>query len=222
MIGGVLSDIYNKEERNTPMAVFTGAAFVGTGLGPMVSGFIAQNASWRWIYYCQAMMSAVVLLLVGIFFRETRGNVLLRRKARALNQYYDAVDEAGYHIVVVLGDGNWIEQERFRWKAKEDGERETLGKTILVSLRRPFRMSSSLTGCSAILTILGLLLTEPVVFMFSLWISFSYAILYLQFDSILLVYQSQYGFSIQQSCAVFAGMLHYSYLIPYHTNRNIN
>jgi hypothetical protein len=57
------------------------------------------------------------------------------------------------------------------------------------------------------LTFEDLLLTEPVVFLFSLWISFSYAVLYLQFDSILLVYQEVYDFDIQQSCAVFAGTL---------------
>jgi hypothetical protein len=72
----------------------------------MVSGFIAQNFSWRWIYFCQAIISAVVLLLVGRFFMESRGNVLLRRKARALNEYYDAIDEAGHHIMVASDDGN--------------------------------------------------------------------------------------------------------------------
>jgi MFS family permease len=143
MIGGILSDIYTKEERNTPMALFSGAAFFGTGLGPLVSGFIAQNSSWRWIYFCQAIMSAVVVLLVAIFFLETRGNVLLRRKACALNNYYDTVEEAGHHFMTVSNDGNWVIQEKFRWKAKEDDERETLRKTIIVSLSRPFRIVSN-------------------------------------------------------------------------------
>ncbi|MCJ1233261.1 hypothetical protein MMC14_001216 [Varicellaria rhodocarpa] len=36
MVGGVISDIYHTEDRNTPMALFSGAALFGTGLGPVV------------------------------------------------------------------------------------------------------------------------------------------------------------------------------------------
>lgn len=52
MVGGVVSDLYHAEDRNTPMALFSGGALFGTGLGPLVSGFIAQNAHWRckWNY----------------------------------------------------------------------------------------------------------------------------------------------------------------------------
>lgn len=47
MVGGVVSDLYHAEGRNTPMALFSGGALFGTGLGPLVSGFIAQNTTWR-------------------------------------------------------------------------------------------------------------------------------------------------------------------------------
>lgn len=47
MVGGVVSDLYHAESRNTPMALFSGGALFGTGMGPLVSGFIAQNTSWR-------------------------------------------------------------------------------------------------------------------------------------------------------------------------------
>jgi hypothetical protein len=42
VIGGVLADVYVKEERNTPMALFSGSVLAGTGLGPMVSGIMAE------------------------------------------------------------------------------------------------------------------------------------------------------------------------------------
>jgi len=47
-VGGVVADIYMPKERNTPMTLFTGSALFGTGLGPLVSGFIAAHTSWRW------------------------------------------------------------------------------------------------------------------------------------------------------------------------------
>lgn len=46
MVGGVVSDIYHTRDRNTPMALFSGAALFGTGLGPLVSGFIAAHTTW--------------------------------------------------------------------------------------------------------------------------------------------------------------------------------
>jgi len=135
MIGGVISDIYIKEERNTPMAIFSGAAFFGTGLGPLVSGLIAQNISWRWIYYLQAIMSAGVLILVAIFFQETRGSVLLRRKARMLNNCSAIVQDVPHAI---RNDGKDNSSKRIKWEVEEDEGREGLGKTILISLYRPF------------------------------------------------------------------------------------
>lgn len=52
---------------------------------------------------------------------------------------------------------------------------------------------------------LDLLFTEPVVFFFSLWAAFSWAILYLQFSSIPLVFQTNYHFNLEQSEAVCSG-----------------
>ena len=52
-IGRVISDIYHKEDRNTPMALFSRSALFGTGLGPLVSGFVAQNLDWRWVFWLQ-------------------------------------------------------------------------------------------------------------------------------------------------------------------------
>jgi hypothetical protein len=51
-----------------------------------------------------------------------------------------------------------------------------------------------------------LLLTEPVVFFFSLWVAFAWAVLYLTFGSIPLVFSTSHGFSLQESGAVFAAM----------------
>jgi hypothetical protein len=51
-----------------------------------------------------------------------------------------------------------------------------------------------------------LLLTEPTVFFFSLWVSFSWAVLYLQFGSIPLVFVTNHGFNVEQSGAVFTCM----------------
>merc|ERR1711939_26093 len=97
MVGGVVSDIYRAENRNTAMALFAGAALVGTGLGPLISGFIAHNTTWRWIFYLQVIVDGVVIVFIVFFFKETRGSVLLSRKAKALNKWYDSLEGHGYY-----------------------------------------------------------------------------------------------------------------------------
>jgi MFS family permease len=191
MVGGVVSDLYDTNSRNTPMALFSGFALFGTGLGPLVSGFIAQNMSWRYIFYLQIATCGAIVLVVIIFFEETRGSILLSRKAKLLNKWYDELESAGFYGFQVENLSTGIpEQQRIRWKVKSDEERASIGTMIRISVYRPFH----------------LLTTEPVVFFFSLWVAFAWAVLYLTFGSIPLVFSTSYGFDLQQSNAIFAAM----------------
>ncbi|PLB46404.1 putative MFS multidrug transporter [Aspergillus steynii IBT 23096] len=192
MVGGVISDIYHAEDRNTPMALFSGAALFGTGLAPLLSSIIVYHTTWRWIYYSHAIVAAVFTVMIYFFFKETRGSVILSRKAAALNKYYDALEKAG-HVGVIMCDNEPAEKgqvKRIRWRVKSDEQRASLTQMISVSCYRPFHM----------------LLTEPVVFFFSLWAAFSWAVLYLQFGSVPLVFKKNHGFNTEQSGAVFTSM----------------
>ena len=193
MVGGVVSDLYHAHDRNTPMALFSGGVLFGTGLGPLVSGFIAQNTDWRWVFWVQVITNGILILAVTIFFKETRGSILLSRKAQCLNKWYEEREQLGYfgfEIPVGEPGSEKTAFQRIRWKVKSDEERESLSKMISISVYRPFH----------------LLVTEPVVFFFSLWVSFSWAVLYLMFGSIPLVFSKSHGFTIQQSGAVFAAL----------------
>lgn len=140
MVGGVISDIYHAEDRNAPMALFSGAALFGTGLGPLISSIIVHRTSWRWVYYSHAIASAVCVLVIFISFKETRGSILLSRKAKALNKYYERLEEAGYIGVLVPDTSTGRRRvQRIRWKVKGDEERESLVKMISISCYRPFR-----------------------------------------------------------------------------------
>ncbi|OLN95514.1 Cycloheximide resistance protein [Colletotrichum chlorophyti] len=192
-IGGVISDIYYKKNRNAPMALFSGSALFGTGLGPLVSGFVAQRVGWRWVFWVQVITCGLSISAVIAFFNETRGSVILSRKARLLNKWYEAREQSG-----LVGDfqmplnehGSEYGSQRIRWKVKSDEERETLAKMLGISLYRPFH----------------LLCTEPVVFFFSLWAAFSWAVLYLTFSIVPLVFTTNHGFNLEQNGAVFAAM----------------
>lgn len=121
------------------MALFSGAALFGTGLGPLVSGFISQHISWRWVFYVQVIDCGLLILAVAIFFKETRGSVLLSRRAGLLNAWYEAREKAGLvGFETTLDDGK-KQSQRIRWKVKSDEERESLAKMIGISVYRPFR-----------------------------------------------------------------------------------
>lgn len=195
MVGGVVSDLYHAEERNTPMALFSGAALFGTGIGPLVSGVVAQHLDWRWVFWVQSISCGILVVAVAAFFSETRGSILLSRRAAVLNQWYDAREKAGYVGVLIKNNSpdeknRGTEVQRIRWKVKSDEERASLAQMIRISVVRPFH----------------LLFTEPVVFCFSVWISFAWAVLYLTFGAVGLVFSASYGFTLEQSYAPFASL----------------
>lgn len=194
MVGGILADIWVSSERNTPMVLFTGATLFGTGLGPLVSGFVAQHLLWRWVFYLQVITSGMFITLITIFFKETRGPILLSRKAKVLNKWYDKLESLGAIGMELPGTVTSSREktqaphpQRIRYKVLAEEQRASILQMIKLSLTRPAQ----------------LLFTEPVVICFSLWISFSWAVLYLQFGAIPLVYETNHNFTLEQTGAVF-------------------
>lgn len=235
MIGGVIADLWDKEGRNTPMAIYSGSVLVGTGLGPLVSAVMTyrfgdDGDKWRWVFWHQVIMGGTLMILMVGLFKESRGSVVLSRKATAVNKWYEEREKAGYygvwlqqddHQPVLLDRGAITSDEeaivsgpqdeekrarpsreglgtvtnmqlvRIRWRVKADEERATLGKAISISVWRPFH----------------LLVTEPVVFFFSLWVSFAWAVLYLTFASVPYVFETVYGWNIEEAGYIFAAMI---------------
>lgn len=236
MIGGVIADLWDKEGRNTPMAIYSGSVMVGTGFGPLVTSVMTyrfgdDGDKWKWVFWHQVILGGTLMILMVLLFKESRGSVVLSRKARALNTWYEAREKAGYYGVWLqqqdgrlvdvidsatpsgdeetttgpedeekkgpsraaagLGTVTNVELVRVRWRVKADEERTTLGKAISISVSRPFH----------------LLLTEPVVFFFSLWVSFAWAVLYLTFASVPYVFETVYRWNNEEAGYIFAAMI---------------
>ena len=140
------------------------------------------------------------MLVIVFFFKESRGSVLLSRKAKALNRWYEELEACGYYGFIIPTNGSSPAgaagadtskvPQRIRWRVRSDEERSSLLKMISISLYRPFH----------------LLVTEPVVLFFSLWITFAWSVLYLLFSAVPLIFQTRYGFNVAQSGAVFAAV----------------
>lgn len=145
MVGGVISDFYHAEDRNTPMALFSAAALFGTALAPLLSSIIVYHTTWRWIYYSHAIVSGAFVILIFFFFSETRGSVLLSQKAKVLNAYYEKLEAGGHHGVIISGSGacEGDDTKRIRWKVKSDEQQVSLVQMISISCYRPFRKFST-------------------------------------------------------------------------------
>ncbi|KAJ7623750.1 MFS polyamine transporter [Roridomyces roridus] len=118
MVGGTIADLWAPHERGLPMALFSVAAIGGTGIGPVVAGWIEMNPKleWRWIQWIQMMICGAYSVLVPVIMRETRSSILLMRLAKKIRK--ETGDE--------------------RYRAKIEDERPSLLTLIYISCTRPF------------------------------------------------------------------------------------
>ena len=83
--GGMISDMFEAEQRGVAQAVFAAAPFLGPTLGPSIGGFLSPAAGWRWLFGFLALYAGVLTFLGIIFVPETYAPVLLQRRAKLLS-----------------------------------------------------------------------------------------------------------------------------------------
>ncbi|CAJ2507797.1 Uu.00g089830.m01.CDS01 [Anthostomella pinea] len=86
LVGGTMADMWKAEERGIPMAAFSAAPFIGPAIGPLVGGFLSDACGWRWLYWIQLIMAAVVWILITFTVPETYAPTLLARRAKKLRE----------------------------------------------------------------------------------------------------------------------------------------
>jgi multidrug resistance protein len=86
LVGGTLSDLWRTEERGVAMAAFSAAPFIGPAIGPLVGGFLFDAAGWRWLYWIQLILAAVVYILITFTVPETYAPTILARRAAKLRK----------------------------------------------------------------------------------------------------------------------------------------
>ncbi|KAG9201914.1 hypothetical protein G6514_005108 [Epicoccum nigrum] len=169
IVGGSISDIWKGDKaRSLPMSLFGFTSVAGIALGPFVGSAIVQirkpdvglDARWRWIYYIQIIYNAALIPVFWFILRETRGDVILKKRARKLRK------ETGREIY-----------------AESELDQPSVASLLKISFKRPTKM----------------LLTEPVVIFFTLWISFAWGILFLFFSSVVQTFGESYNFGIFQT-----------------------
>lgn len=168
--GGTIADMFTASERGIAISFFAAAPFLGPTIGPIIGGFLATGAGWRWVEGFLAAFSGVLWLCMIFLLPETYAPVLLRRRAAKLSENTGKV---------------------YRSKLDIDRGPVPMGKTLKTALSRPW----------------ALLFREPIVLLFSIYMSIIYGTLYMLFAAYPIVFQQVRGWSEGIGGLAFLGIL---------------
>ncbi|KAL9939187.1 hypothetical protein V8E36_002000 [Tilletia maclaganii] len=186
LVGGVISDMFLAKERGDVMAFYGVANFIGQGIGPAPSAYLAASNGWPWVFWWQLCLTGAVLVTMIFFVRESRGSVLLARRAERLTKQSLAASSA----------------------AKRQGEKGESGAvaasqpTIYLCRAAEERASVIVMAKTSLTRPLVYLVTEPVIFWMALWAAFAWGTVFLLVDVVTLVFDV-YGWTTEQKSLVF-------------------
>ncbi|KAF1997756.1 major facilitator superfamily transporter [Amniculicola lignicola CBS 123094] len=84
--GGSVVDILPPQKRGFGIMVWNLPLVAGPVVGPVVGGFLAQAAGWRWLFWLVAISGGAAALAAAVVLRESNPAVLLKRKAARLRK----------------------------------------------------------------------------------------------------------------------------------------
>lgn len=78
---GIISDMWEPEHQSWPVNCFALVAELGADIGPIIGAFVLIRGGWRWIFGLCGLGTAFLLALFILFCPETRGGVILKKRA---------------------------------------------------------------------------------------------------------------------------------------------
>ena len=86
MVAGSVSDTFHASERGVPMSLYSLAVYLAQGISPVISTYTVVNQSWRVMLWWNCALGFFTFSLMCLFLHETRGPVLLSRRAQKLTK----------------------------------------------------------------------------------------------------------------------------------------
>ncbi|KAI1120243.1 putative MFS multidrug transporter [Nemania abortiva] len=85
--GGIVSDLFDSNERGVATAVFALGPLLGPVVGPIIGGFLSQAAGWRWIFWFLFILGGLTVILQIFGSRETNLRLIVARKRAFQGQH---------------------------------------------------------------------------------------------------------------------------------------
>ncbi|KAL4883964.1 major facilitator superfamily domain-containing protein [Aspergillus karnatakaensis] len=116
--GAVLSDCFTPEQRGKSIAIYSLAPLLGPAVGPIAGGFIAENTTWRWVFYATSIVDGAIQVAGLFLLKETYAPKILKTRAKKIRKE--------------TGDATY----------QTDIERQNkkLSEVMRIALIRPFRL----------------------------------------------------------------------------------
>lgn len=89
----IIGDIFENDQRGSPMSLIMLAPLIGGAVGPAISGVIAQTMGWRRILVIAVGLAILCEFLFLVYFRETYKLAILRKREARLGRGADKTTE---------------------------------------------------------------------------------------------------------------------------------
>lgn len=175
--GGIIADMIPVHQRGKAITVWMVGPLIGPTIGPLIGAFVAQDIGWRWTAWIVLIAAAPTVLAIAVLSRETNARVLIHRKTLRLRRELNRPD---LRSVYDPSDPT----------TNTTTSPPTSSQILLRGLLRPLK----------------LLFLSPLLFSLSVYIAFCYGVLYLLFNTIPLVFQQQYAFSLGHTGLIYLFM----------------
>ncbi|KAL9095706.1 MAG: hypothetical protein Q9165_002138 [Trypethelium subeluteriae] len=84
---GTIEDLWDAKARVWTITIWLTIANIGLVLGPIYSSYATSSIGWRWTFYITAAVAGAAFLCI-LAIRESRADLLLQRKVKALREAY--------------------------------------------------------------------------------------------------------------------------------------
>ncbi|WVQ93715.1 hypothetical protein IAU59_000792 [Kwoniella sp. CBS 9459] len=84
--GGVVHDLFGVDEGALAVGIYALSSADGPPLGNALSGFLAQEQGWRWLFWAYLIIFGFFLFVIYFFLPETRDTIILSRKSAKIRQ----------------------------------------------------------------------------------------------------------------------------------------
>lgn len=84
--GGTVSDLFETRERAPVLGFYLLAPLLGPSLGPFFGGLILTSMHWRWLFWIQFVISAVVWIVNYFLLFETCAIIVLEKRKQELEK----------------------------------------------------------------------------------------------------------------------------------------
>ena len=102
MVNVSISDLFSVRERSLWLGLCEGIWALSGAIGPLLGGAFAQEASWRWCFYCNLPIAGTAFMLLAPFLNVHNPRTPVLEGVKAID-WFGCISILGVTIMLLLG-----------------------------------------------------------------------------------------------------------------------